>query len=235
MTRRSRLSKNPKSRKKNRLVSADVLTNAEESVVQDSPSEDMLSMAEESVVPSDLVPKKEIDELSSDSKFAKLSNVLSSIKKDVTAEYEGMSGKKEKLGGFLHEMIYLESPEDVQLGKNREVVKRLMSQHPRENVLVKVELYDEPSPDAGVHGMVRAEDLQNFEHVEISTPEGDVYTVPVKDVKEIIGVAPQSASISLPRSAETLGTVGAPVGFDAPVEVIEKSESESHNDDEKGV
>jgi len=217
--RRSRLSRSNNSAHKDRLkranpvskaeVSEELLTKAEESAVPSEPTfhEELMAEAEEEAVthipmlPSDVPHKKE-------DKLLSLHHVLDTIKKDVQKEFADLGEKKEKLGGFLHELVYLDSPEEVEKAKNLEVAKRLMAGHPMENVLLKVTLHDEPVPDAGLHGLVRAEDFLNFENVELTTPEGAVYTIPRGLVREFVGVAPQSASIEIPKSAKGMGGNG---------------------------
>jgi hypothetical protein len=219
MIRRSRLFRGSGSKRKDRLeranpalkadVSEELLTKAEESAVPSEPTfhEELMSEAEEESVshlpllPSDVPQRKE-------DKLLSLHHVLDTIKKDVQKEFADLGGKKEKLGGFLHELVYLDSPEEVEKAKNIEVAKRLMAEHPMENVLLKVTLHDEPAPEAGLHALVRAEDFLNFENIEVTTPEGAVYTVPRGLVREFVGVAPQSASIEIPKSAEGMGGNG---------------------------
>jgi hypothetical protein len=137
-----------------------------------------------------------------------LSRVLETIKKDVRQEYESLGAKKQKLGGFLHELIHLDEDEKLEFTENVEVAKRLMSEHPSENVLLKAALFEEPAENAGLIGLVRAEDFLNFAHIEVATPHGEVFTVPRTLVREFIGVSPQAASIVMPRSAESMGGNG---------------------------
>lgn len=209
MKRKTRLTTGGAARRKTRLPSEAVLTQAEESVVSKPIPEEVLTQSEEesvSVIPDfddDVKPDVERDRREED-----LGGILDRIKADVNREFASLREKKSKVGGLLHEMIYLETPEQVEQAKNVKIVQRLMRQHPAENVLVKVELYDEPEPDAGLSGLVRAEDFLNFEHFELSTPDGDVYTIPKASVREIVGVMPQSAPIVMPRSLTTAGGLG---------------------------
>ena len=200
-------------------ISEDVLGKAEDAAVtKPAISEELLTMAEEagvSKVPllpkeeitpkEELIPKKEIESFS-------LKKVFDDIKSKVQEEYESLSEKKEKVGGFLHEVVHLDTPEAVERSKNTEIAQRLMSQHPMDNVLLRAELHDEPVADAGLVGMVRAEDFLNFEHVEVTTPDGKVYTIPRDVIKEFVGVAPQAADIVMPQTAVSDAGLGTSEG-----------------------
>lgn len=209
MNKKTRLSKKHSVHRKNRLASEQLLTQAEEAVVKKPVPEEVLTQAEEEAV--SVLPEFDDDvkpAIKQDNRDLDLGGVLDRIKADVNREFASLKEKKSKIGGLLHEMIYLETPEQIEQAKNVKIVQRLMRQHPAENVLIKVELYDEPEPDAGTAGMVRAEDFLNFEHFELSTPDGDVYTIPKASVREIVGVMPQSAPIRFLRSLLMEGGLG---------------------------
>lgn len=216
MKRKTRLSKGTSSRNKSRLASEALLTKAEEAVVSKPIPEEVLTQSEEESV--SILPDFDADvkpDIKRDQREDDLGGVLDRIKADVSREFASLKEKKEKVGEFLHEAIYLDSSEHADHLENVKVVERLMGQHRGENLLIKVQLHDEPEPEAGLSGLVRAEDFLNFEHLELSTPDGDVYTIPRTSIREVVGVMPQSASIDMPKTLMTSGGFGT---FSAPKE-----------------
>lgn len=151
-------------------------------------------------------------ELAQDSPHFDLKKTFKEIKADVTtgyAELQEKGGKAAKeLGGFMHELIYLDEDESQLHGKNIEVARRMMAEHPDESILLKAQLFDEPADDAGMIGYVRAEDYLNFEEIEVAMPDGSTHTMPRRNVKEFIGVSPHAADINLPKTATTSGALG---------------------------
>jgi hypothetical protein len=151
-------------------------------------------------------------ELASESKEHALGKVLSEIKEGVNKEYAMLHEKggeaAQKLGGFMHELVYLDEDDAHLHGKNVEVAKRFVAQYPGENILLKAKLKDEPIDEAGTIGYVRAEDYLNFEDVEVAMPDGSVATIPRTSIVEFIGVSPHAAGISIPRTATSAGGLG---------------------------
>lgn len=151
-------------------------------------------------------------ELAKDSPHFDLTKTFKEIKADVTkgyAELQEKGGKAAKeLGGFMHEMIYLDDDEAQLHGKNIEVARRLMAEHPDENILLKAQLFDEPADSAGLIGYVRAEDYLNFDEIEIAMPDGSTYTIPRRNIRDFIGISSHAAEINLPKTATTSGALG---------------------------
>jgi hypothetical protein len=142
-----------------------------------------------------------------------LNAVLAKAKEEVDKEWAALPGQKQKLGEFMHEVIHLDDGAAEKLSSNVEVAKRLIAQHPDENILLKVSLDEEPAEDAGTRGMVRAEDLVSFERVEVVMPDGAVYDLPRTSIREIVGVSHQSAPLDIPPSATSYGGLGTDKGM----------------------
>jgi len=219
MVRRTRLPKKSASHRRDRMqkiksaVSEELLSKAEKAVVPDEPTFHEQLMAEEKgdfgeplKADFDDDVKKDMD---ADHEHLSLGKVLDSIKADVDKEWKALPAQKEKLGEFLHEVVHLDEDAADAISKNVEVAQRLVAQHPDENILLKVITHEEVGDGAGVRGLVRAEDLISFEDVEIITPDGDVYVTPRVNVREIVGVSPQPAPISIPKTALSYGGLGA--------------------------
>jgi hypothetical protein len=163
------------------------------------------------------VPKADFDEdvkkdMATDGEEVGLHRTLDKIKADLQKEWAALPEQKKKAGEFLHEVLYLDADGAESVSKTVDTAKRMIAEHPDENILLKVVLHEEPAEEAGVTGMVRAEDLVSFEEVEVVNPEGDVHVTPRTNIQSIIGVSSQSATIAIPPTATSYGGYGKELG-----------------------
>jgi hypothetical protein len=163
------------------------------------------------------IPKADFDEdvkadMATDGEEVGLHKTLEKIKAGLQEEWAKLPAEKKKAGEFLHEVLYLDDDEAAGVMKTVETAKRMIAAHPDENILLKVVLREEPAEEAGVTGMVRAEDLVSFEDVEVVNPDGDVHVTPRTNVQSIIGVSSQPATIAVPPTATSYGGFGKEMG-----------------------
>jgi hypothetical protein len=163
------------------------------------------------------IPKADFDadvkaDMSHDHEEVGLHRTLDKIKADLQKEWEALPEQKKKVGEFMHEVLYLDGDAAEQVSKTVETAKRMIAAHPDENILLKVVLHEEPAEEAGVTGMVRAEDLVSFEDVEVVNPDGDVHVTPRTNIQSIIGVSSQPAPIAIPPTATSYGGLGKELG-----------------------
>ena len=188
----------------------------EKADIEAEPSFHEQLMAEEKADLGD-VPKADFDadvkaDMAHDHEEVGLHRTLDKIKADLQKEWEALPEQKKKVGEFLHEVLYLDDDAAEQVSKTVETAQRMIAAHPDENILLKVVLHEEPAEDAGVTGMVRAEDLVSFEDVEVVNPDGDVHVTPRTNIQSIIGVSSQPAPIAIPPTATSYGGLGKELG-----------------------
>jgi hypothetical protein len=129
---------------------------------------------------------------------------LMDVLKEGEKELEHGVGELAKGGGaFLHELMYLETPEEARAKKLVAQANKLMAMHPKEAVWLKVMLREEPDVGAGLDMVVRAEDLAHFNELEAEDLDtGNIYTVRRNNILKIIGIArePHASTPAFPES-----------------------------------
>jgi hypothetical protein len=130
---------------------------------------------------------------------------LLDVLNDENNSFAGKLG--ERAGKFVHEVLHLETPEETERKQNLKRARMLTEMHPDENVILKVELEDEPEQNVGRNFLVRADDFINFDEVEAEDVDtGKVFTIRRDNVKKVIGAMSMSAIPEMPPSATTLGS-----------------------------
>jgi hypothetical protein len=131
---------------------------------------------------------------------------LDPFKIDVEKAQQDVKDITESLAGFFTETSDIEVPEDMYMQKNLKIARNLIKSHPEGNIMLKVELDEEPVQGAGRIVLIRAEDFVNFDEIEAEDVDsGSVYTTKRANVKKIIGRVMMDSSPEFPKTSTTLG------------------------------
>jgi hypothetical protein len=217
--RKSRLSRKSASQKKTRLEPSAVFHDSTENFEDyGEPSEegddydefegglDLQKMKDDALPPVDLSKDMKHDFSSPEEKHLSMNTALQSIQSDLKEEFVKLKEEKEKLGGFMHEVIYLDDHEDID--RNRKAVSALMKKYPDENIMLNVTLHDVPDDSKPLHGTMRADDFMHSNEVAVAFPDGDVLMLNADRIRSIVSVVPHAAPLEMPKSSTGMGGFG---------------------------
>lgn len=99
---------------------------------------------------------------------------------------------------FLHELIYLETPEQAHSQKLVSQAQKLIVSYPSKDVWLNIILANEPDVGAGINMVVRAEDLVHFNELEAEDVDsGSIYLIKRTDIFKIVGAVKEEKPVKL--------------------------------------